>query len=371
VGEPAGQELPLIRSDVFARYASGGKYVNGITSYDGEERYLEIPNIVVPEDGVYKLVVTYANGESAGTHAYNNDVVERYAQISVNGEEPFTVHFKNTISWLHYATQTIDVHLKAGANTIRFSNNNTYNGGSNPYGGNNASGTAGFTHYTAVPNQYTPAFDRFDLYPQVMVDSDGPTSPAVLTGPETVEKGQTFHVTYGLRGIGQPVYAQDITFEYDKDLLEMLGEPVSLMNNKFVILGYKEDQPGRVRVIAIHLDDWQTNPDQDLMKLPFKALETEGTTKVRITNLTVADKDGTETSVAGAEHTILIRKPTIPGDFNDDDRVSVGDLAMMASAYGKSKNSPDWDQYSHFDLNGDDIIDITDLVMMAQLILSN
>ncbi|WP_338555446.1 LamG-like jellyroll fold domain-containing protein [Paenibacillus sp. KS-LC4] len=161
-GTPAGSELPFIRNDAFAKYASGGKYVNGITSYDGVVRNLEIKDIVVPTAGKYKLVVTYANGESAGTHAYNNDVVERYAQISVNGAEPQTVYFKNTISWQQFNTQTIDVELKAGSNTIRFSNNNTYDGGSNPYGG---IGAQGFTPYTSVPHQYTPAFDRFDIYP--------------------------------------------------------------------------------------------------------------------------------------------------------------------------------------------------------------
>ncbi|MEK4043511.1 S-layer homology domain-containing protein [Paenibacillus sp. FSL H8-0048] len=170
VGTPAGSELPLIREDAFAKYASGGKYVSGITTYDGAERYLELGNINAPKAGTYKLVVTYANGESAGTHAYNNDVVERYAQVSVNGGEPQTVYFKNTISWQQFATQTLDVELKAGMNTIRFSNNNTYNGGSNPYGG---SGAQGFTPYTAVPRQYTPAFDRFDLYARHTLEVSG------------------------------------------------------------------------------------------------------------------------------------------------------------------------------------------------------
>ncbi|WP_143804300.1 S-layer homology domain-containing protein [Paenibacillus sp. FSL R7-0337] len=170
VGTPAGSELPLIREDAFAKYASGGKYVNGITSYDGAERYLQLGDINVPKAGTYKLVVTYANGESAGTHAYNNDVVERYVQVSVNGGEPQTVYFKNTISWQQFATQTLDVELKAGGNTIRFSNNNTYNGGSNPYGG---SGAQGFTPYTAVPRQYTPAFDRFDLYARHTLEVSG------------------------------------------------------------------------------------------------------------------------------------------------------------------------------------------------------
>ncbi|NQX47903.1 S-layer homology domain-containing protein [Paenibacillus tritici] len=174
VGTPAGSELPLIREDAFAKYASGGKYVNGITSYDGAERYLELKDITVSKAGTYKLVVTYANGESAGTHAYNNDVVERYAQVSVNGGEPQTVFFKNTISWQQFATQTFDVELKAGTNSIRFSNNNTYDGGSNPYGG---TGAQGFTPYTAVPHQYAPAFDRFDIYPRHTLVTDGGGDP--------------------------------------------------------------------------------------------------------------------------------------------------------------------------------------------------
>ncbi|WP_339224241.1 S-layer homology domain-containing protein [Paenibacillus sp. FSL H8-0332] len=174
VGTPAGSELPLIREDAFAKYASGGKYVNGITSYDGAERYLELKDITVSKAGTYKLVVTYANGESAGTHAYNNDVVERYAQVSVNGGEPQTVFFKNTISWQQFATQTFDVELKAGPNSIRFSNNNTYDGGSNPYGG---TGAQGFTPYTAVPHQYAPAFDRFDIYPRHTLVTDGGGDP--------------------------------------------------------------------------------------------------------------------------------------------------------------------------------------------------
>lgn len=164
VGIPAEGNPPLIRDDVFAKNASGGEYVNGITSYDGKERYLELSKVEVPKAGTYKLAIRYANGEYAGTHAYNNNVVERYAQVSVNGGSPKTVYFKNTISWQQYATLTIEVELEEGENTIKFSNNNTYNGGANPYGGSNASGTAPFEYTVLVPKQYTPAFDKFKIY---------------------------------------------------------------------------------------------------------------------------------------------------------------------------------------------------------------
>ncbi|MBV7505583.1 hypothetical protein KW850_09980 [Bacillus sp. sid0103] len=169
VGEPAEGDPSLIRDDAFAKYASGGKYVNGITSYDGNERNLELTEVEVPEAGRYKLVVQYANGEYSGSHSYNNNVVERYAQISVNGGESETVYFKNTISWQQFATVTIDVNLKKGKNSIKFYNNNTYDGGANPYGGSNGSGTAPFVDTVMVPKQYTPAFDKFEIYGQPTV----------------------------------------------------------------------------------------------------------------------------------------------------------------------------------------------------------
>ncbi|MFS0726539.1 LamG-like jellyroll fold domain-containing protein [Paenibacillus sp. 1P07SE] len=367
VGEPAGSELPLIRAGEFARYTSGGKYVNGITSYDGAERYLEIDTIEVPADGLYKLVVTYANGESAGTHAYNNDVVERYAQISVNGGEPQTVFFKNTISWHQFATQTIDVELKAGMNKIRFSNNNTYDGGSNPYGGNNGSGTQGFTHYTAVPRQYTPAFDRFDLYPQTT--SVSAAASAVLAGEHIVRPGQSLDVIYGLRGVQHNVLAQDITIQYDADKLDAVGSPLSLNSDNFLVVDYVEEA-GSTRILGIHLGDLQTKPNQDVMKLKYQAKDIVGMANVRVSNLILADESGVESGAGGATHTIQIQKPTIPGDFNNDGRVSVGDLANMAKAYGKTSDSPDWDQVKAYDMNNDGIIDIEDLVMLARLILA-
>lgn len=59
-----------------------------------------------------------------------------------------------------------------------------------------------------------------------------------------------------------------------------------------------------------------------------------------------------------------------PGDLNGDGKVTIGDLAMMAKAYGKTDKDPDWSLVSGYDLNGDGSIDITDLAMLARTILS-
>ena len=61
---------------------------------------------------------------------------------------------------------------------------------------------------------------------------------------------------------------------------------------------------------------------------------------------------------------------SIPGDINDDGKVSIGDLALVAKAYGKTSEDEDWDQVKQFDVNGDGMIGIEDLAIIARLILN-
>lgn len=58
-----------------------------------------------------------------------------------------------------------------------------------------------------------------------------------------------------------------------------------------------------------------------------------------------------------------------PGDLTGDGRYSIGDLAIMAAAYGKTSADPDWNLYKYADLNNDGIVDILDLAALARLIL--
>ncbi|KRE48459.1 immunoglobulin-like domain-containing protein [Paenibacillus sp. Soil724D2] len=60
----------------------------------------------------------------------------------------------------------------------------------------------------------------------------------------------------------------------------------------------------------------------------------------------------------------------LPGDSNGDNRFSIGDLAIMASYYGKTSEDPNWQLYKKADLTNDGIIDIADLAFSARLILS-
>ncbi|UJF35478.1 Ig-like domain-containing protein [Paenibacillus hexagrammi] len=59
---------------------------------------------------------------------------------------------------------------------------------------------------------------------------------------------------------------------------------------------------------------------------------------------------------------------TRQGDMNGDSRVSIGDLAIVAAAYGKTAADSDWAIYAKSDLNSDGKIDIEDLAALARFL---
>jgi hypothetical protein len=103
--------------------ASGGRYVGWVGA--GAANTLRFNGVTVPSAGRYRLVVSYANAEVVGDHAYNNNIVDRYADISVNGGTARKHYFRNTLAWNTYRTTVVDVDLTAGANTITFGNAST------------------------------------------------------------------------------------------------------------------------------------------------------------------------------------------------------------------------------------------------------
>ena len=105
--------------------ASGGKYVGYIGL--GAANTLTFNNVTVSAAGTYRMVITYANGELGdGASNYNSNIVDRSADISVNGGIAKKVYFRNTLGWSNYRTTVVDVTLAAGNNTIKFSNSSAY-----------------------------------------------------------------------------------------------------------------------------------------------------------------------------------------------------------------------------------------------------
>ena len=111
------------------KYAASGSVVaelgigqNAAEGDRAEDSYIDF-KLNAPEAGVYNLAIRYANDEPAPVmkktdgstyiHPYNIDLVERYAQIKVNDNEPETVYFRNTMSWGSFKTVDVQVQLNA------------------------------------------------------------------------------------------------------------------------------------------------------------------------------------------------------------------------------------------------------------------
>ncbi len=121
-------------------YASGGYVIRNLgvgTDADdtAADNYIEF-KVNVKSDGIYNFEIEYSNDEPAPVmlkdngatyvHPYNIDLVERYAQIKVNDAEPETVYFRNTFSWDTFRAVNVPLKLKAGDNTVKIYNDNSY-----------------------------------------------------------------------------------------------------------------------------------------------------------------------------------------------------------------------------------------------------
>lgn len=101
-------------------YASGGKYAGHIGN--GAVNALQFNAVKAAVAGIHPMAIYYANAEKAGHHQYNVNIVDRYADINVNGGGAQRVYFRNTYGWNAYRSVVVPVELIAGDNTIRFFN---------------------------------------------------------------------------------------------------------------------------------------------------------------------------------------------------------------------------------------------------------
>ncbi|MWV44769.1 DUF4982 domain-containing protein [Paenibacillus sp. HJL G12] len=196
---------------------------------------------------------------------------------------------------------------------------------------------------------------------------------ALLTGPASVKPEEDFLIDMGLNHVDGPVQAQDITLHYDKDKFEFIR--AELKEEHIQIVETAAGTPGQVRVIAVSTGaDHAIREDGSFLKLTFKSKGLEQTVSGRIETARVAlgDPEGHETEAAPASIQVEVSKEVNPPgsiDLNGDGRISIGDLAIAAAHYGKTSESPDWNQAKRADVNGDGKIDISDLAAIAKKIV--
>ncbi|WP_433479262.1 CBM35 domain-containing protein [Spirillospora sp. CA-142024] len=116
--EAEGARLAGTAQVTASSLAGGGKAVTGIGGERGNANTLTF-DVAAPVAGRYALTVRYSKPEQSPATHYNPDPLARHADVSVNGETR-RVLFPHTFHANNYWQQTIQVDLKAGANTISF-----------------------------------------------------------------------------------------------------------------------------------------------------------------------------------------------------------------------------------------------------------
>lgn len=190
----------------------------------------------------------------------------------------------------------------------------------------------------------------------------------VLTAPSSVLSGETFTVEFGLKGVTESLYAQDIELDYNSSILEFVS--AESVREGLTLLETVRDVPGKLRlIIASPGAEQAVKEDEQVFVLTFKAKDVTvvSTGTVSVTTATIADGSGLEEQVPVSSVNVEVKvHQGIPGDINNDGRVSIGDLSIIAANYGKDSTSLDWAQIKHMDLDGSKAIDIGDLSIVAK-----
>ncbi|OMF38092.1 hypothetical protein BK133_03715 [Paenibacillus sp. FSL H8-0548] len=194
-------------------------------------------------------------------------------------------------------------------------------------------------------------------------DFDGLPS-AQLEGLRVVEAGQSFETFYVLPSSNEPMIAQDITITFDPKQVEFLG--ADYIRDGWIIAGQTQSQ-GEVRLLAASGSGNSFEyGDHDRLVLYWKA---KLGMPASVPKIAIASMEGALGSESGLHLRSFTAAAAIQGDLNDDGLVTVGDLALVVTALGKSEVSPDWASYAKMDLNEDGTVDYYDLLMVAELIL--
>ena len=106
------------------RYAYGGSDVGYIGNGPGNT--LTFTGVQAPSAGTYRVMVSYADDDRAGTGNYNTNLIDRAFTVSTPAGTNETVYARNTYSWDQFDTLEATVRLNAGANTITFGNPSYY-----------------------------------------------------------------------------------------------------------------------------------------------------------------------------------------------------------------------------------------------------
>ncbi|CAM4243774.1 DUF1680 family protein [Paenibacillus endophyticus] len=393
-------------------HASGSSYVGGI---DYADSYVSFDQVEAPAAGTYKMFIWY--GQNTGNYQ------PATAQIIVNGGEEQSVKLAGTINWGRFMATSVNVELKEGTNTITFMRDTgpssgfyeldyialssvsdeqdepaaapkaVWSGAASLESGEQATYTLAVQGVTDSVYQNVYAQDVTVTYDPSKLSFSSAVSLreglAVLE-PKELAPGKIRILAFG-EGVALTPNEAWLKLSFQAAMLEEAADTLisavdmSLANSEGHELPISGAQHS-VHIQAAPADKTALNEAISTAQAAYDEAVTGTQTgqypaavkqqlqdAINKAKLTAEDAQATKAQIAAAilklfETLELFRsgiiKPT-DGDINHDNKRSIGDLAIVAAAYGKSSSDPNWEQYRNADLNRDGIVDIEDLAMLA------
>jgi hypothetical protein len=111
----------VVQANQYAYHGSDVGYIG-----NGSGNTLTFTGVQAPTAGTYRVMVSYADDDRAGTGNYNTNLIDRAFTVTTPAGTNETVYTRNTYSWDQFDTAEVTVQLNAGANTITFGNPSYY-----------------------------------------------------------------------------------------------------------------------------------------------------------------------------------------------------------------------------------------------------
>lgn len=138
---------------------------------------------------------------------------------------------------------------------------------------------------------------------------EDPSDQAVLAGPEQVQIGESFELTYGLSEGTKLYQAQEVTLQFDPAQVQFEGFVEPSEKEGFIIVEYKLGE-GELTFIAVNVSKNPESSNKKLVKLRFKAIAPtaeNAATSIKVTELQLANAPDEEIYGFGTEYKVTIQ----------------------------------------------------------------
>lgn len=307
---------------------------------------------VVPGESYTGSVWIYMDGSSFMNNGVSvpnrGSFIMRYyneAGQQVGSDTDALIHHTGQSKWVQLATKPLQA--PADAKTVRL--------------------MASLSNFYQTSGAYYDDFAIEGVFP-------GASAPAArsmsLSGSETTTVDGSYPVKLTAEGASS-LYAIEAVLTYDPVQFRYVSVQASeaFHGGEEVYAEARELSPGRLKVIVSQLGERAVSGDTEVAIVQFQPLTPAATSAIVLEPFSIAAKqDADETGLSTVIRegmTLAVTIKTHAGDVDDNGRVDLADLIIVAQAVGRPASGSN----ARLDLNKDGAIDFADMAIISRLLV--